>query len=56
MKYEQGLERTGANHAPLTPLAFIERAAAVYPDRLAVIDEGTRHVGMSALIDLVAIS
>ncbi len=25
-----------ANHAPLTPLIFLDRAAAVYPDRLAV--------------------
>ena len=42
-KYDQGLGRTRANHAPLTPLSFIERAAAVYPDRVAVIDGARRH-------------
>jgi fatty-acyl-CoA synthase len=32
-----GLERTRANHAPLTPLDFLMRTAQVYPDRTAVI-------------------
>jgi fatty-acyl-CoA synthase len=36
-KYDQGLDRNQANYAPLTPLTFIERAAAVFPDRLSVI-------------------
>src|SRR5262245_54055259 len=36
--YEQNLDRNPANHAPLTPLSFIERAAYVYPDRIALID------------------
>ncbi|HZR70527.1 MAG TPA: acyl-CoA synthetase [Burkholderiales bacterium] len=35
--YEVDLERNPANYAPLTPLGFIERAAAVYPGRTAVI-------------------
>ncbi len=35
--YEQDLPRNDANFAPLTPLSFIERTAAVYPDRLAII-------------------
>lgn len=35
--YDQELPRTEANHAPLSPLGFMERAAAVYPDRLAVV-------------------
>ena len=35
--YEQGLERVAANAAPLTPLSFLSRAAAVYPDKLAVV-------------------
>src|SRR5689334_5919030 len=43
MKYEQGLERNPANHAPLTPLSFIERAASVYPDRVAVVHEDIRR-------------
>jgi fatty-acyl-CoA synthase len=40
--FDQGLERQGANHVPLTPLDFLERSAAVYPDKLAVVD-GARH-------------
>jgi fatty-acyl-CoA synthase len=36
-KYDQGLDRNQANYAQLTPLTFIERAAAVYPDRLSVV-------------------
>ena len=35
--FDQDLARNDANHAPLTPLSFIERAASVYPDRLAVV-------------------
>jgi fatty-acyl-CoA synthase len=41
--YAQGLDRNPANHAPLTPLSFIERAAYVYPQRIAVIHGGIRH-------------
>ncbi|HEX8883943.1 MAG TPA: AMP-binding protein, partial [Noviherbaspirillum sp.] len=36
-QYDLGLDRNQANYTPLTPLNFIERAAAVYPRRLAVI-------------------
>ena len=35
--YEQDLDKNPANYAPLTPLSFIERAAQVYPDQVAVI-------------------
>ncbi|MDP1930374.1 MAG: acyl-CoA synthetase [Gammaproteobacteria bacterium] len=35
--YEIGLDKNAANHAPLTPLSFIERAAAVYPHHPALI-------------------
>ena len=35
--FEQDLPRNEANHAPLTPLSFLERSAEVYPQRLAVI-------------------
>ncbi|KAE8776527.1 putative acyl-CoA synthetase YngI [Hordeum vulgare] len=34
---ESGRVRCAANYAPLTPLSFIERAAAVYGDRPAVV-------------------
>ena len=30
------LPRTAANHVPLTPVAFLERSARVYPDKVAV--------------------
>ena len=32
--YERDLDRNPANFQPLTPLAFLERAAEVFPDRL----------------------
>ena len=35
--FDQQLPRTEANFAPLSPLSFLERAADVYPDRLAVV-------------------
>ena len=41
--YDAHLERNDANYAPLTPLSFIERAAEVYPDRLAIIHGDLRQ-------------
>ncbi len=35
--YDTDLDRNPANHQPLTPLAFLERAAAVFPDHTAII-------------------
>ena len=35
--YRSGLERNPANHAPLTPISFLERAADVFPGRTAWI-------------------
>jgi fatty-acyl-CoA synthase len=35
--YELDLDRNAANHAPLTPLTFIDWSASVYPDRTAVV-------------------
>jgi fatty-acyl-CoA synthase len=35
--YEQDLAKNAANYTALTPVDFIERAAEVFPDRLAVI-------------------
>ncbi|HYI82066.1 MAG TPA: AMP-binding protein, partial [Acetobacteraceae bacterium] len=37
MDFDTGLERGPANHQPLTPLLFLERAGAVFPDHLAVV-------------------
>jgi fatty-acyl-CoA synthase len=44
----EGLARGAANHVPLTPLSFLPRAAAVYPQRCAVIHGDTRHVAVMA--------
>jgi fatty-acyl-CoA synthase len=41
--YETGLPRNPANHQPLTPLLFLERAAAVFPDHLAVVHGSLRR-------------
>ena len=41
--FEANLEKTAANYAPLTPLHFLERAAAVHPDRLAVVHGERRY-------------
>jgi fatty-acyl-CoA synthase len=35
--FDQDLDRNQANTAPLTPVSFLRRAAAVYPDKTAVI-------------------
>ena len=41
--YAVGLDRNPANHAALTPLGFLARAASVFPDRPAVIHGATRR-------------
>ncbi|MGH7326632.1 MAG: AMP-binding protein, partial [Candidatus Rokuibacteriota bacterium] len=38
-----GLGRTSANFAPLTPVAFLPRAAAIHPERVGVI-HGDRRI------------
>ena len=35
--YDTGLDRTPANYQPLTPLVFLQRAAAVHPGHAAII-------------------
>jgi fatty-acyl-CoA synthase len=35
--YDEGLGRNAANHQPLTPLTYLERAARTFPDQTAVI-------------------
>jgi len=40
--YEMGLDRNAANTAPLTPVTFLKRAAAVYPDKVAVVHGAER--------------
>ncbi|WP_018719668.1 acyl-CoA synthetase [Arhodomonas aquaeolei] len=41
--FDQGLPACGANYVPLSPLTFIERNAAVYPDYNAVVYGPTRR-------------
>ncbi len=40
--YHTGLDKNPANYTPLSPLTFIERAAAVFPDYISVIYGGIR--------------
>ena len=41
--FDRDLDRNPANHQPLTPLQFLERAAATFPDRTAIIHGGLRR-------------
>ena len=41
--YETGLDRNAANHVPLSPLSFLARTAAVFPDRTAVVHGPVRR-------------
>ncbi len=42
-QYSTDLDKNAANFSPLSPLTFIERAAAVYPDRCALIYNEVRR-------------
>ena len=39
-QYDIGLDKTPANYVPLTPLSFLARSAAVYPDHVSTVYEG----------------
>ena len=39
-QYDIGLDKNPANYVPLTPLSFLERSAAVYPDHVSTVYEG----------------
>ena len=39
-QYDIGLDKTSANFVPLTPLSFLARTAAVYPDHTSAVYEG----------------
>jgi fatty-acyl-CoA synthase len=39
-QYDLGLDKNAANYVPLTPLSFLERSAAVYPNHLSAVYEG----------------
>jgi fatty-acyl-CoA synthase len=40
--YNVGLDKNAANYVPLTPLSFLARSAAVYPDHACTVYEGRR--------------
>ena len=40
--YDTGLDKNSANFLPLTPLTFLARSAAVYPDHIAIVHGGSR--------------
>ena len=41
--YISGLDKVMANYQPLSPLGFVERSAAVYPDHVAVVHGDKRY-------------
>jgi fatty-acyl-CoA synthase len=41
--FDRDLDRNPANFQPLTPLAFLERAADVFPDRIAIVHGSLRR-------------
>src|SRR6202049_947521 len=41
--YDIGLDKNAANYVPLTPIGFLVRSAAVYPNRLAVVHGERRY-------------
>ena len=41
--YNTHLAKNAANHIPLTPLSFLDKAAYVYPNRLAVVHGAERY-------------
>jgi fatty-acyl-CoA synthase len=40
--YDQDLDKNPANHQPLTPLTYLERAAKVFPDHVAIVHGASR--------------
>jgi fatty-acyl-CoA synthase len=40
--YNENLDKNPANYQPLTPLQFLARAAAIYPDHTAIIHGNSR--------------
>src|ERR1700754_4029100 len=39
-QYSIGLDKNPANYVPLTPLSFLERSAAVFPNHISTVYEG----------------
>jgi len=47
--YESGLDKNPANFVPLTPIGFLSRSAAVYPNRISVIHGPRRYTWRQSL-------
>jgi fatty-acyl-CoA synthase len=41
--YDRDLEKNAANYQPLTPLTFLDRSAAVFPDHIAIVHGSLRR-------------
>jgi len=48
--FEQNLDRTAANHVPLTPVSFLTRSARIYPNRVAVV-HGARRMTYAQFLE-----
>ena len=48
--FDHDLDRTPANYVPLSPVSFLVRTAAIYPDRIAVI-HGERRITYAQFLD-----
>src|SRR4051794_15834533 len=46
--YETGLDKNPANYVPLSPIGFLRRSAAVYPNRTAVVHGNRRYTWREA--------
>ena len=47
--YEAGLDKNAANYVPLSPVGFLARSAAVYPNRISVIHGARRYTWRESL-------
>jgi len=47
--YDVGLNKNPANFVPLSPIGFLPRAAAIYPNRVSVIDGERRYTWRETL-------
>lgn len=48
--YDQDLDQNAANHAPLSPISFLVRAARTYPGRVAII-HGERRITYAQMFE-----
>ena len=48
--YDTGLHRRPANHAPLSPISFLQRAARIWPGKVAII-HGEERTTYAAMLD-----